>query len=375
MRIACLSTMSGFYGGEVHLTQLAQGLQDRGHHVVSLVRPHSQLALRLRDLGLEAIPLAPHDWYDPVSMSRLGRWLRGQGIQILHTHLPRDYYIGATVTLGTDIRNVGTRHLLRPISKPVFKRPFLRRFHAMIAVSDAVRRGLAATDVLDPDRVEVVHNGIPLRPPDPARWARWRLARGLRTADPVIGYVGMLAPEKGLDTLLTAVAALAPHHPRLKVVLLGDDRGRPGYAALLAQRAQALGLAGYVDFLGYVPEAAGLSGAFDVQVICSQAEPFGLVTLEAMAAGRPVVATDSGGSPEIVRDGVEGFLVPPQDARRLAVHLETLLHSPGLRREMGARGRARVATDFSLAAMVTGTENVYRKVLAAARPTTERATA
>jgi glycosyltransferase involved in cell wall biosynthesis len=359
MRIAYLSTQSGYYGGEVHLAQLAAGMHERGHEVVCLVRPGSGLQVRLAAAGLCVQPLPLVDWFDPRTIYGVRRRLRATGVEILHTHTPRDYYIAAVATVGTPARNVGTRHLLQPLGAARLKRPFLQRFAAMIAVSQAVRDGLLASQVIAPDRVVTIPNGVDTQRPLPARDGLRRAAR-LDPHTPVIGFVGRLVPEKGVETLLAAVRRLHAAWPQLRLFVVGDDPGGGVYAARLRRLARDLGLAGIVQFFGYVEDAARACADFDVQVICSAAEPFGLVTLEAMAHRHPVVVTASGGSREIVRDGVDGFLVPPNDPQALALRLEQLLLDPVLRRRLGENGRARVEETFSSRQMLNRTEDLYR---------------
>ena len=148
--------------------------------------------------------------------------------------------------------------------------------------------------------------------------------------------------------------------------ILGDDPGRARYLGQLEPVAARLGLAERGPFLRLCATTpARRCAEFDVQVVCSRAEPFGLVTLEAMAQGRPVVVTDTGGSPEIVRDGVEGFLVPPGDAEALARRLDCLLDSPGLRLGNGptaAAGGWRDAVQPG-PSMLGQDRRVYRQVL------------
>jgi glycosyltransferase involved in cell wall biosynthesis len=366
MRIAFLSTMSGYYGGEVHLAGLASGLSRRGHSVLCLARKDSLLLDRLQRLGLPAMGVPACHWYEALHVARIRSRLVQFGAHVLHTHLPRDYYTAAAATLGTGTVNVGTRHQLFPIGAPAFKRPFLGRFAALIAVSEAVRTPLTASDVLPAGRIHTVPNGIQAGPVgrsgSPAA-GPLRVACGARAADPVVGFVGRLCESKGVDVLVRAAALLHRSWPRLKVCIIGEQDGSGRYLARLRQEVAAGGLQDVVHFLGYRPDAARAGREFDVQVLPSRAEPFGLVTLEAMAQACPVVVTDSGGSPEIVRDGVEGFLVRPGDAAQLAGRLDVLLDSPGLCREMGRRGRRRVVEDFSLEMMLDRTEQVYRQAL------------
>jgi glycosyltransferase involved in cell wall biosynthesis len=374
MRIAHLSSMTGFYGGEVCLLNLASGMRRRGHSVACVVRPDSRLRRELTARGVEVLPLPLVDWYEPVSVSRLRRWLVRRDIQILHTHLPRDYFIAATATLGTGVLNVGSRHQLHRISLPVLKRPFLSRFSAMIAVSQAVRRGLTASEIMDPERVVTIPNGIEWDGIDLSS-IDLRGSAGVGPDVPVVGFVGRLCPGKGVETLLAAAALLKSRWPDFQLFILGDGPGVNDYVKSLQRLAVRLDLGRQVHFFGYVDNAASACAAFDVQVVSSQAEPFGLVTVEAMAQGLPVAVTNSGGSPEIVRDGVEGFLVPPGDADVLARRLDCLLDSPGLRREMGRRGRERVRRRFTLDHMLDATEALYMKVLGLAVVKERRATA
>lgn len=362
MRIVQLSTMRDYYGGEVCLANLARGLAARGHEVTCVVRREGRLAGELSRLGVRTLEMPLVDWFEPLSTARLGAWLRRERVEIVHTHTPRDWFIAAAATVGGPVRNVATRHLLRPVTHAGLKRAFLRRLDAMIAVSDAVRRGVQAGRLVAPERLVTVPNGIalPASGPAPGFLRAWA---GLGADSPVVGCVARLTPEKGLVNLLRAAALLRPRWPHLAVLILGDAPDGADHPRELLELSAALDLDRTVRFCGYVPGAAAQCAAFDVQVVCSLAEPCGLATLEAMAQGRPVVATASGGSPELIDDGREGFLVPPEDPERLARRLDCLLDSPGLRREMGRRGRDRVIREFSLERMLERTEAVYRTVL------------
>ncbi|MFO7655360.1 MAG: glycosyltransferase family 4 protein [Candidatus Krumholzibacteriia bacterium] len=366
MRIAYLSTQRAYYGGEVHLCQLAAGMQARGHAVRCVVRPDSLLLARLRQAGVPVTPLPVVDWYEPVGVLRLRRWLRDGGCDVLHTHTPRDHYVAAVATLGLDVRNVGTRHQLLPIARSGLKRPWLGRLDAMVAVSEAVRQGIVRSGALPPDRVVTIHNGVDVRRQLPARNGL-RRSLGLPALAPVVGYVGRLSPDKGVETLLEAARRLVDDSwPHLKVFIVGDDpRGRHGEH--LCRRSRELGLQDAVHFFGYVHDAARACADFDVQVVTSTAEPFGLVTLEAMAHRHPVVATDAGGSREILRDGRDGYLVPPHRADLLAARLDLLLREPALRRSLGDEARRRVESRFGLDQMIAATESLYRQVVVVPR--------
>lgn len=364
MRIAHLSTMRDFYGGEVCLHSLATGLSERGHAVACAVRPDSALARELAGSGVRVCPMPLVDWFDPGTVWRLWRWLRAGRYQILHTHLPRDYYIAATVAAGLPVRLVGTRHHLAPISAAPLKRPFLGRFRRLIAVSDAVRRSLDAAAVIPARRLVTIHNGVEVRDGEAEPEAvALRAELGLSAGDALVGYVGRISGEKGLETLLAAFATVARDRPHVHLALVGDEGGDGSFSRTLRLRAADAGLAGRFHLCGYRRRAERLVAAFEVQVVPSHAEPFGLVTLEALARGRAVIATRSGGSPEILRDGCEGLLFTPRDAGQLAGLLGRMLDDAQLRRRLGRRGRARVRTRFDRETMLDRTEELYAAVL------------
>ncbi len=371
LRIAHLSTQRAHYGGEVHLRRLAAGMRERGHLVACAVRPDSQLARRLPADGVPVSPLPLVDWFEPRGMALLRAWLRRERFDVLHAHTPRDYYVAAVATLGLPTACIATRHLLQPIAWAGPKRPLLRRMRVVVAVSDAVRRALLACGAFAPDRIVTIPNGIDTGRSLPSRDGL-RRGLGLGGEEPVVGLVGRLAPDKGVDVLIDAVALLRPRWPRLRTFILGDDPAGGGYLEALRRRAVARGLEGTVHFFGYVDDADLACADFDIQVVGSRAEPFGLATLEGMAHAHPVVATDAGGSREILRHGVDGFLVPPGDAAALARQLDRLLADPDLRRRIGAEARRRVESRFPLARVLDRTEAVYRDAAAGRPPRTTR---
>jgi glycosyltransferase involved in cell wall biosynthesis len=369
VRIAFLSSQAGYYGGEVHLLQLARGLAQRGHEVACCVPPGSGLAVRLTEAGLDVTTVRLVDWFEPVGTARAAAWLRRRRPDILHTHCPRDHYLAAVVTRGLPTLNVGTRHELRPIGAARLKRPFFRRFAAMIAVSEAVRAVFVASLVMDPDRVVTVRNGVDTDCSWAARGGLRRLA-GLDADAPVVGYVGRLSPGKGIDTLIEAMALLRRNGgPRARLFIVGDDPRRGGaYGGALRRHAARLGLDGSAHFFGWIENAAAAGADFDLQVVPSRAEPCGLTTLEGMAHGHAIIATAAGGSPELIRDGREGLLVPPGDPAALAARLARLLGDPELRARLGAAARRRVVAEFPLSRMLDGVEGVYRHVGARRAP-------
>jgi len=165
---------------------------------------------------------------------------------------------------------------------------------------------------------------------------------------------------KGMDTLITALPRLLAHRPDVQLVAVGqgDDR------AWLEDLAEKNGVRWHVHFLSGVSyaELAACYSACEIFALPSRGEGFGLVYLEAMACGKPVIGGSHGGAPEVIQDGVTGYLVPHGDAPHLATSIETLLSDPALGREMGARGRERVEHEFRFSVFAKSLKKILREL-------------
>jgi glycosyltransferase involved in cell wall biosynthesis len=177
--------------------------------------------------------------------------------------------------------------------------------------------------------------------------------------------VGRLAPSKGQDTLIQAVALLKDAVPELSVEFVGDGPRKAAYQRL----AEELGVADRCAFIGYVShdEVLARMATASVCVLPSRSEAFGLVNIEAMAVGTPVVASNIGGIPEIIRDGQDGFLVPPDDPQALADKLRLILSDPALRAEMVQNARQRFLDCFELKANVARQADWFEALVASSK--------
>jgi glycosyltransferase involved in cell wall biosynthesis len=175
----------------------------------------------------------------------------------------------------------------------------------------------------------------------------------------VVGAVSRLAWKKGIRHLIAATPRIVESVPHARVVIAGDGELR----AELERDAAKLGVRDRVMFLGSRSDTVELMAAFDVFVLPSVVEGMSNALLEAMAAGRPVVATDVGGNPEVVVDGSTGLIVPPGDADQLAAAIQKLLDAPELAAEMGAAGRLRVIEHYRIDVMTRRIEQLYESLL------------
>ena len=191
---------------------------------------------------------------------------------------------------------------------------------------------------------------------------------GFDPARPLVGIVGRLQHWKGLHVFAEAIALVAQHVPEIQAVIVGGAHDlEPGYEPWLRQRVAELGLADRLRFAGAQSNPEQWMQAMDVFVHASDREPFGIVVVEAMALGKPVIATIPGGPEEIIAHGVNGLLVPQGDARQLAAALQRFLGQPAFAAECGRAAYQR-ARDFSVERYVQNLVAALQKIAAASRP-------
>lgn len=237
---------------------------------------------------------------------------------------------------------------VRDIVEEGFGRRLLGLFGRVPAAVVAISHPVAET--VAHSRVQVITN--PIEPSPAGATPAWR------NGAPVVGFLGRLDPPKGIEDLCEAARTVDA-----KFVVVGASlNAPPGYAESLRALAESRA-PGRFDFVGPVAEPGTALAAFDVLAMPSRREPWGRVAAEALIAGVPVVAAASGGLPEVVRDGVDGFLYPPGDVGALADRLRTLLDDPALRARMGAAGREGAAR-FSPSAHATAVAAVLDRALA-----------
>jgi glycosyltransferase involved in cell wall biosynthesis len=214
------------------------------------------------------------------------------------------------------------------------------------------------------EKIVIIPNGIatPSVPTTASAHGRAQ-ALSVNADDKVVGTITRLVWKRGHEELLRAAALVARAEPAAKLLVVGDGPLRRS----LEDQALSLGLNGGVRFLGAVPQAARLLPHFDVFVLSSVWEGMSNGLLEAMAAGRPVVATRVGGNPEVVVDGESGLLVPPKDPQALADAVLRLLRDRELAGRLGEAARRRVASEFTLEQMVQRLETLYDDLLARRR--------
>jgi glycosyltransferase involved in cell wall biosynthesis len=349
-------------GGEISFLALLQGLDRSRWQPVVAVPGEGRVATACRALGLSThvIPLPTLRSLGPSAVCSVAalRRLTGQTrASVLHANGSRAMaYAGVAGRLA---RRPVVWHVRVAEPEGLFDRALGGLASAIVVNSRAVGRRFAWAPA---GKVRCIYNGIDLvrfRPGPPAPGLR--AALGLPDGREVVGSAGRFVPYKGYASLLEAVPLVRQARPGVHWLLVGDGEQR----GMLEARATALGVAGEVHFVGWRDDVPDVFALCDLVVLPSLGEHFGRVLIEAMAMARPVVATDAGGVPEVVRHGETGLLVPPGDPKALAEAVLALLADPERRARLGSAGRRDVEARFGLARHAAAVEALYREL---ARP-------
>jgi glycosyltransferase involved in cell wall biosynthesis len=374
-------------GPALHVAYLSDGLRDRGYDTTlvagSLALGEESMAVVAERLGVPIVTIPElHREISPLldlrAAYRLADLIREVRPQILHTHTAKAGTIGrlAARLLGGAgppiVVHTFHGHVLRGYFDPVrstafrlLERWLARRTTALIAVSPEVRDDLVSLGVAPREKFTVVRLGIELdervgTDSDGPR-AETRRALGIPADRFVVGWIGRMTGVKRTDDVLLAVRALRERGVDTVLCMVGDGPDRDA----VERRAHQLGIVRDSLFLGYQEEVASYYAAFDALILPSANEGTPVSAIEALAGGRPVVATRVGGVPDVVRDGVDGFLVEPGDVDAMAERLSALAADPPLRHRMGEAGRASVHERYSVERLLDDIDALYRRLLAA----------
>jgi glycosyltransferase involved in cell wall biosynthesis len=318
------------------------------------LKPH------LNSLSLENISdVRMRNSVDLPAALRLAGLVREQRIDIVHAHVARDYILAALASrLSHRTPFVLTRHVLFPLKR--LHRATLSGAARVIAVSNAVKESLERQKIFDPDRLVTIHNGV-----DMGLFSGSRSSSGSDLAKPLrVGMIGHIASIKGQEDFVRAAADVTSKRGDVRFIIIGEDKSRDnGNRRALERLISELGLSDRIELAGWQDDVARVLSTLDIMVSPSRSEPFGLVILEAMAAGVPVIATASEGAVEIIEDGSTGRLVPIGEPKRLASEIGQLLDQPDERRRLAENARRAVETRFSIAKMADAVEAEYLRIL------------
>ncbi len=348
-------------GGQVHVLQILRCLDRRRFCVFAAANDKGEMTGDFRKYSDGFFPVKMGKLSGAVSVIRLRRLIRKHRIEIIHTHGGIAGLWGRAAVLRENVQVVHTLHGIHYLH---YRSRFLRslycglerllscrtRFYICVAESDY--RESLRHKLFPEEKARVVRNGIRI-PRDEVQTESEDQKNARRV--PSICHVGRLDVPKGQVFLIRAVRRVLASYPDALFKIIGDGPLRKK----LEETARSLRLEDHVQFLGNRPDAKNLIRQADIFVLPSLWEGLPLTLLEAMAAGKPVVASRIDNIEEVIEDGRDGLLVPPGDDRSLADAIVKLLDNPDIAEKMGREGQRKIVKEFDEKRMIASLEHIY----------------
>jgi glycosyltransferase involved in cell wall biosynthesis len=360
-------------GTEMNALRSAAQL-DRTKFRVTVVtlRGDGPLTQRYAEIGVRVERFPIFNLYGPATVRqalRLAQFLRRERVSVVHCHDQYSNFFSVVSARLADVPVIiaSKRWLHSTLVYRVANAVGFRLSSRVLANSPTVARSLEREDRLRAERVVVVPNFVDdavFAPPSDAQRAEWRRELDLHEGARIVGIVASLLPIKDHATLLRAASILRARWPELRIVIVGDGPVRSSLQTL----AESLGVSDLVRFAGLRPQTPSFHHLFEISALCSTSEGFPNTLVEAMAAGKPIVATDVGGVRDAVRDEENGLLVPVQDPGAFSGAIDALLSDPERAREMGAHGLRRAREEFGARVVIGSLERLYEQLLGWSRP-------
>jgi glycosyltransferase involved in cell wall biosynthesis len=375
MKVLQIISSGGMYGAEAVILNLSHMLNEGPHRSVLGVflnssNPNLQLHENAIKEGIESYLIPCKGQIDRKAITSIRELVKRAAVDVVHAHGYKADLYAYFALRASGVPLVSTCHTWYDNDRKTFfygvlDRLILRAYARVVAVSEDVRQRLLKSGV-KAKKISMIRNGIDLRPFDRASAVvKDELAWG---AYQVVGLVGRLSVEKGVDIFLHAAARVLAHCPDAKFIVAGDGPDRAELETLIDQ----LGIRGSVRLLGRRDDMSSLYASLDVMVSASRQEGLPIAILEGMASRLPLVATAVGEVPTVILDGRTGMLVPAEAPDLLAAAIIELLRDPAKRERLGSAARQLIQDEYSAARMTADYLRVYEEALAAVARGSER---
>jgi len=355
-----VDTARSWRGGQNQVLLTVLGLRNRGYRTGLVAHPRGDLYRRASEqmLGPDLFPLAARSDMDLLSAWQFSQLLKKANPDLIHAHDAR------AVAIASIGRLIAGRSLVPPlvvsrrvdfsVGQNVFSRWKYQQILHFICASSAIQN-ILVTDGIPHNRTSVVYEGISLEQIENAPPLDLHKEFRFPQGSPVVGNIAALAPHKGQKYLVDAAALVVRAMPETRFLIIGSGE----LEGPLTRQIRELNLCKHVVLTGFRCDVLSMLKGLDIFAMSSVTEGLGTSILDAMAAGRAVVATRAGGIPETVVDGRTGLLVPTKDHNSLADALLKLLRTPSTRHAFGSAGRERAYTLFSAERMIDETAAIY----------------
>lgn len=357
----------GFGGLERYAIGKALEMAGRGHDVYFVRRSGTETAKRLEELNFPGEEWNPVKYIDLPAILGIRSLVNRRGIEIVHAHHSADLgLISPALWRASGTGLVFSNYMQAPAPKrDIYHRLEYGRICRTVVGSESMRKNSIANLPVAPEKIVTVPFGIDMERFDPDKIRRGALRErfGIDKARPLIGIIGRLDPLKGQMEMIEAMPAILQKYPKAILALTGDEtpelKGR--YKHRLEDKIGALGLGSSIIFTGQTEDTASILADLDVYVLATHSESFSLGCLEAMAMRRPVVGTDSGGTPDMLDYGGCGLLAEPKSPESLAQKTMELLSDRSLRDRLSEKAREKVRNGYDRKLSMDKLEEVYKE--------------
>ena len=352
-----VDTAESWRGGQNQVLLTVRELKNLGHRTILVAHPNGEL-LRRATGSVDLISIASSGEIDLRAAWLLARALKRLRPEVIQAHDAKGVAMVALARslarLNPQPKFVMSRRVDFHIRRNAFSRWKYSQVDRFLCASEAIRLMLIG-DGVSPEQTATVHEGIDIKKVTSCRSLDLHKELELPKGVPIVGNVAALVPHKGQQFLIEAAPMVIAQIPNVRFVILGAGE----LEGQLRKQIAKLKVDRHVLLAGFRPDVLSLQKSFDLFVLSSITEGLGTTLLDAMALGRPIIATKTGGIPEVIIDGKTGLLVPPRDAQSLASAIVALLRDPERRARLGTEANRRAKEKFSSEQMVKQTLEAY----------------
>jgi len=347
-------------GGQVSLKELIRLLDRKNFNPIAVLPEKSLLACELKKLNItiELLNLPSFKAFNVLSIFHLIRIIKKNKIDLIHANTSRAMLYAI---ISTKFCHRPTIWHVRVADRdnPLYDFMLYKSADRVITVSHAVKNRFGR---FNQNKTTVIYNGVDIDIfTQKNKSGQFRKESGLSDSDFLIGVIGRISPEKGLEYLIQAIPEMSAIIPSLKVVVVGA--GEPDYVSRIKTLSNELRLDKDIIFTGFRPDIPAIINDIDLICLPSTTEGFNRTIMEAMAVGKPVIATEVGGNKEIIKSGTTGILIPPSNSKAISEAVINLYNNKDALQKIASSARNNVEQFFNIRKTVMETENLYRQVL------------
>ena len=359
--ILFINSITIYGGGEVWMITLIRELVKRGYKVTLVCKKEAEIIKYVDKESIEVLPIRIAGDFDPFTIFKIASIYRKRKIDITIANVGKDIRLaGLAAKFVSDISVIALHQVDRKIKNNWRYRFTYDSLADLIVVNSFATKNtlLKSTPWLLDKKIKVVHHGIDLNKFSELNTIDLREQLGLSENDFIIGFVGRLSIQKGIKYMLDAFRMVADELKNVHLVIAGTGE----LEGMVKEFATKFNLERKIHLLGFRNDIPALMRTFDILLLPSLWEGFGIVLIEAMASGKPIVATNASSIPEIVKDGWNGILVPPENAEAISDALKKLISEPELQIKFAEEGLKIIQEKFTIDRMISDYESIFHEI-------------